>query len=98
MITQTVPNWNATKSITEQLEVIMRIAIVTYYYYKDIFGGELQLILSGGGCALMVELSADGQAQGKEVKQILPGNLIWALKEDGPEGEEGWLGMDCDLQ
>lgn len=76
----------------------MRIAIVTYYYYKDTFGGELQLILSGGSCALMVELSADGQAQGKEVKQILPGNLIWALKEDGSEGEEGWLGMDCDLQ
>lgn len=50
MITQTIPNWDATKSITEQLEVIMRIAIVIYCYYKDTFGGELQLILSGGDC------------------------------------------------
>lgn len=37
----------------------------------------------------MVELSDDGQAQGQEVKQILPGNLIWALKEDGSGDEEG---------
>lgn len=98
MITQTIPNWDATKSITEQLEVIMRIVMATYCYYKDTFDGELQLILGGGGCASMVELSDDGQAQGQEVKQILPGNLIWALKEDGSGDEEGWLGIDCDLQ
>lgn len=58
----------------------------------------LQLILSGGGCALLVEVSAGGQAQGQEVKQILPGNLIWVLKEDGSGDEEGWIGMDYDLQ
>lgn len=56
MITQTVPNWDATKSITEQLEVIMRIVIVSYCYYKDTFAGVLQLILSGACCVMMAEL------------------------------------------
>lgn len=46
----------------------------------------------------MMEVSAGGQAQGQEEKQILPENLIWALKEDGSGDEEGWIGMDCDLQ